>query len=183
MLSGANFLILDEPTNHLDMESKEILENALNAYSGTLLYVSHDRYFVNKTAHKILELQGTTFTEYLGNYDYYFEKKQEQAAVTENRTQETIKEIGSEGKTDWALQKKQQSQRRKLENQLAKCEERIAELEGEIASIDAEFSKEDVATNSARLNELTAKRKAAQQELDDCYETWEQLSEAAEESC
>jgi ATP-binding cassette subfamily F protein 3 len=181
MLSGANFLILDEPTNHLDMESKDILENALNAYPGTLLYVSHDRYFVNQTAHKILELSDGRFTEYLGNYDYYLEKKSQlPTEVHPENSGDGDKGLPSEGKADWEMQKKLQSQRRKLENQRSQCEEKIAGLEAEITSIDDMLSLEEVATNSARLNELLAQRQEKQKSLDDCYEVWEHLSEELE---
>lgn len=182
MLSGANFLILDEPTNHLDMESKEILENAINAYEGTVLYVSHDRYFVNQTADKILELENHQFSVYLGNYDYFIQKKTErmaqEKAVQDAQRGDTESISGqSEGKTDWKQQKKIQSEKRKVENRLAEVEDRIATCEEDLRQIEEEFAKDDVATNSAKLNELSQKQEKLQEELDALYESWEELSE------
>lgn len=182
MLSGANFLILDEPTNHLDMESKEILENAINAYEGTVLYVSHDRYFVNQTADKILELENHQFSVYLGNYDYFIQKKTErmaqEKAVQDAKRGDTESISGqSEGKTDWKQQKKIQSEKRKVENRLAEVEDRIASCEEDLRQIEEEFAKDDVATNSAKLNELSQKQEKLQEELDALYESWEELSE------
>ena len=182
MLSGANFLILDEPTNHLDMESKEILEKAINAYEGTVLYVSHDRYFVNQTADKILELAGQHFTVYLGNYDYYVEKKaqflqSQQETGDETKAGEDPVLGESEGKMDWKQQKKIQSEKRKVENRLAEVEDRIAVCEEDLRRIEEEFAKDDVATNSAKLNELSQRQEKIQKELDTLYESWEELSE------
>lgn len=181
MLSGANFLILDEPTNHLDMESKEILENAINAYEGTVLYVSHDRYFVNQTADKILELTNQQFSVYLGNYDYFVEKKAQsqetQNIVSQTTTSSEAEQVESEGKIDWKQQKKLQSEKRKVENRIAEIEEQISECEDTLAKIDGEFAKDDVATNSAKLNELSEKQSKVQAELDTLYAAWEQWSE------
>ena len=181
MLSGANFLILDEPTNHLDMESKEILENAINAYEGTVLYVSHDRYFVNQTADKILELTNQQFSVYLGNYDYFVEKKAQsqetQNIVSQTTTSSETEQVESEGKIDWKQQKKLQSEKRKVENRIAEIEEQISECEDTLAKIDEEFVKDDVATNSAKLNELSEKQSKVQAELDTLYVAWEQWSE------
>ncbi len=181
MLSGANFLILDEPTNHLDMESKEILENAINAYEGTVLYVSHDRYFVNQTADKILELTNQQFSVYLGNYDYFVEKKA-QSQETQNMFSQTTasseaEQVESEGKMDWKQQKKLQSEKRKVENRIAEIEEQISECEDILAQIEEEFAKDDVATNSAKLNELSEKQSKVQTKLDTLYASWEQWSE------
>ncbi len=176
MLSGANFLILDEPTNHLDMESKEILENALCAYTGTLLYVSHDRYFINKTAHRILELEQQHFENYFGNYEYYLEKKLQQATNTMDSFVPVVEE-DSQGKMDWVEQKKLQSKKRKIENRIKKIEEEIAELENKLAELDAEIGKEEVATNSAKLNEITTSQQTYQEQLDLLFQEWEQLSE------
>ncbi len=183
MLSEANFLILDEPTNHLDITSKEILEDAINDYEGTVLYVSHDRYFINRTAHRILELSGQTLTGYLGNYDYYLEKK------TESKTADTGKLPGAPGasdtpvissaKADWQAKKAAQAKQRKLENDLKKAEARIAELEQKIADIDALMSSDEVCRNSAKLGELSAEQEQIRKELDALYEEWERLSEMA----
>ena len=175
MLSEANFLILDEPTNHLDITSKEILESALNAYEGTVLYVSHDRYFINKTASRILELTHQEFVNYIGNYDYYLEKREiltpvsvlEAAAAEEVSTQ----------KLDWKQQKETQAQARKKENDLKKCEARIEELEQKSASLDTEMAKPENATNSAKLQELSKEKETVCNELEELYEKWEALSE------
>lgn len=178
MLSGANFLILDEPTNHLDMESKEILEHALTAYTGTLLYVSHDRYFINKTAHRILELEQCCFVGYPGNYEYYLEKKSQQSTATLTDDPHTdIKEEDSKGKLDWTEQKKLQSEKRKIENQIRKLEKEIAEIEDELVTLDEEICKEEVATNSAKLNEFTEKQQTLQKRLHTLYGEWETLAE------
>lgn len=179
MLSGANFLILDEPTNHLDMESKEILENALNHYSGTLLYVSHDRYFINKTAHRILELQDQQFVNYIGNYDYYLEKKTTMGDGTAQNHSDSwsgTKE-DSEGKLDWQQQKKLQSEKRKIENQLQKVEQEISEIEDKLLVLDEQLENPSVATNSAKLNEITAEQQGLQERLEELYSQWETLSE------
>lgn len=180
MLSEANFLILDEPTNHLDIASKEILEDALNNYEGTILYVSHDRYFINRTAHRILELNSRTLTGYLGNYDYYLEKK------TESMEADTGKKSGVSGsgtpaasaaKADWQAKKAAQAKQRKLENDLKKAESRIAQLEQKIADIDGEMASDGVCRNSVKLGELSAEQEKLKTELDSLYEEWEKLSE------
>ncbi len=185
MLSDANFLILDEPTNHLDITSKEILEQALNQYTGTVFFVSHDRYFINQTATRIIELTGETVVNYIGNYDYYLEKRE---ALTKIYVPDAQTEDGCEtaadaasmaeagAKIDWQKQKEEQARIRKLENGLKKVEERIAELEDAIAELDQAFSDPANATNSAKLNELSTKRSEYQAELDACYEEWERLS-------
>ena len=182
MLGNANFLILDEPTNHLDIASKEILEDALNSYEGTILYVSHDRYFINKTAHRILELTGNHFVNYVGNYDYYLEKKTQQSA-SHSQEQGSGKAQESAGKAltasaqDWKAKKEEAARIRKKENDLKKCEERIAKLEERIAAIDEEMSDPEVATKSLRLQELTKEQDELRQELEKKYEEWETLAE------
>lgn len=184
MLSDANFLILDEPTNHLDITSKEILENALNQYAGTVFFVSHDRYFINQTATRILELTGETIVNYIGNYDYYLEKHEEltRIYVSANKSNETEDQaVGQEEtvpdtKEDWQAKKAMQARLRKLENRLKKTEERIEGLEALIAQIDEECMKPENATNSAKLGELTKEQNGYRQELEQCYETWETLS-------
>lgn len=180
MLSDANFLILDEPTNHLDITSKEILEEALKSYTGTVLFVSHDRYFINQTATRILELTGETVVNYIGNYDYYLEKHDQMVALyvkkpeDEAQTEASVKETAQ--KVDWQTQKAEQARIRKIENALKKAEEKIAELEEKIASIDAECAKPEVAVNSAKLGELTKQQSEYQEELEKQYEVWEELS-------
>lgn len=179
MLSDANFLILDEPTNHLDITSKEILETALNQYTGTVFFVSHDRYFINQTATRIMELTGETVVNYIGNYDYYLEKHEEltrRYAVGEGQSENTGAEADSATKIDWQVQKAMQAKQRKLESALKKTEERIAELEDLIAAIDEECVKPENAVNSAKLGELTEQQAAYKSELESCYDTWEELS-------
>lgn len=179
MLSGANFLILDEPTNHLDMESKEILEKALNGYTGTLLYVSHDRYFINKTAKRVLALHNDHFENYLGNYDYYLQKFQESMDGTENTEvdKSLTTEPSSEGKKDWVNQKKLQSEKRKIQNQIDKIEQEIAEIEEKLESLNEDLMNPENASNSAKLNEISAQQEKLQSRLDECYQEWESLSE------
>lgn len=184
MLSEANFLILDEPTNHLDMVSKEILEQALNNYTGTVLFVSHDRYFINRTATRILELTGQMLVNYIGNYDYYLEKKEEltRVYVTERACAEA--ETGGNppetGKLDWQEQKKQQAMERKRKNDMEKSEQEIASLEEEKERLCAELSDPAVATNSAHLMELHTQITGIEERLDALYEVWEKLAEEQE---
>ncbi|MCI9200661.1 MAG: ABC-F family ATP-binding cassette domain-containing protein [Lachnospiraceae bacterium] len=178
MLSESNFLILDEPTNHLDIASKEILEDALNRYTGTILYVSHDRYFINRTASRILDLSGKTLTNYLGNYDYYTEKKQENiltlsaadvAAPSHNPEKETA------AKLSWKEQKEQQAKQRKKENEIKRIEEQIERLENRNAEIDGQMAKPDVCTNVAKLQELAKEKEGILTQLNDLMERWEIL--------
>lgn len=176
MLSNANFLILDEPTNHLDIMSKEILEDAINRYEGTVLYVSHDRYFINRTASRILELTGRTFVNYIGNYDYYLEKK-DILSVSLPAAQQTASAADSESKADWKQQKEEQARIRKRENDLKKCEERIEKLETRKQELEAEMAKPDVATNVVRLQEISTEQDAIGAELSGLYEVWETLAE------
>ena len=179
MLSDANFLILDEPTNHLDITSKEILEDALKNYTGTVFFVSHDRYFINQIATRVLELTGETIVNYVGNYDYYLDKRQQLNQIYVKKPEMTLTEPASnesEQKLDWQAQKAEAARIRKLENEQKKYENRIEELEGLIAKLDEDFAKPENATNSAKLNELTAKRNEYETELVDCMEKWEELS-------
>lgn len=206
MLSEANFLILDEPTNHLDITSKEILEDALTHYTGTVLYVSHDRYFINKTATRILELTGQTFINYLGNYDYYLEKKEEltrvytgqspsdSAAGTKSsgplsgltavsvagRMPAETEKTESTGKLDWKAQKEEQARIRKLQNDLKKTEESIHSLETREAEIDELLAKEEVYTDVPRLMSLNQEKEEISRKLEALYETWESLAEEQE---
>ena len=185
VLSNANFLILDEPTNHLDIMSKEILEDALNGYEGTILYVSHDRYFINRTAHRILDLTEGQFISYVGNYDYYLEKHDTvMAAIEANAPQNAdadsavaAKAAESEVKLDWKAQKEELARLRKKENDLKKCEEKIAELEARISEIDTEMSDPAIGTQVAKLQELTKEQAACQEQLEKLYEQWEELAE------
>lgn len=185
VLSNANFLILDEPTNHLDIMSKEILEDALNGYEGTILYVSHDRYFINRTAHRILDLTEGQFVSYVGNYDYYLEKHDTvMAAIEASAPQNTdadntaaAKAAESEVKLDWKAQKEEQARLRKKENDLKKCEEKIAELEARISEIDTEMSDPAIGTQVAKLQELSKEQTTCQEQLEKLYEQWEELAE------
>lgn len=177
MLSECNFLILDEPTNHLDIESKEILESALNNYEGTCFYISHDRYFVNKTAHRILELSDNTFCEYLGNYDYYLEKKEAKQAANIANKESCAKAELTESAKDYKAMKEIQAAKRKKENEIKKLEDKISDYENQISELDAIMSLPENATNSARLHELSDKQAALMEELDAMYEKWEELQE------
>ena len=188
MLSNANFLILDEPTNHLDIASKEILEDALNSYTGTVLYVSHDRYFINRTAHRILELTQSRFVNYVGNYDYYLEKREDhmkalekeltrQSSFTAASIPSPEKKGASTGAQDWKAKKEEQARLRKKENDLKKCEERIAFLENQIARIDAEMADPAVCTQMLKLQDLAKEQDTYKAELEQKYEEWETLAE------
>ena len=180
MLSEANFLILDEPTNHLDIASKEILEEALNSYTGTVLYVSHDRYFINQTATRILDLTNQSVVNYIGDYDYYLEKKEEltekYAPTAQEATEEAKEETSSEGKLTWQQQKEEQARKRKQENELKKVEKRIEELETRDKEIDDTLVLPDVCTNVGRCAELSREKDKIQEELEELYEKWEELA-------
>ncbi len=190
MLSEANFLILDEPTNHLDITSKEILEQALNDYTGTILYVSHDRYFINQTASRILELVNQTFVNYIGNYDYYLEKKEELTAkyapvssetsanskvTNPNTSSESQEPFGQ--KLSWQEQKEAQARERKRKNDLKKTEERIAVLEKRNQEIDELMTQEDIYSNSVKCQELAVEKSSNEEELETLYEQWADLAE------
>lgn len=186
MLSNANFLILDEPTNHLDMVSKEILENALNSYTGTVLYVSHDRYFINTTATRIIELVGQTTVNYIGNYDYYIEKKDAlTAAALAGKPADSSSAVSAaqknaqkeSAKADWKQSKEEQALLKKKKNELKKTEERITVIEDRLKSIEEESALPEVCTDTARLLELHKESTKLSEELDTLYEKWEELSE------
>lgn len=197
MLSEANFLILDEPTNHLDIMSKEILEDAINAYTGTVLYVSHDRYFINRTASRILDLNRCVLTNYLGNYDYYLEKKEEQLARIDAESgtgkaapntpfvkapadgtaaRNPAENAVSSTKSDWKAQKELLAAKRKRENDLKKCEERIETLENRNEEIETLMCAPDVCTNVAKLQELSREKEENEKELAELYVQWEALA-------
>ncbi len=183
MLSTANFLILDEPTNHLDISSKEILEQALNHYEGTVLYVSHDRYFINQTAHRILDLEDTKLVSYLGNYDYYLEKHGDiysTSLASQTSPTPSVSKESTEGKQSWQEQKEQQAKRRKLESSLKKAETDIEQLETKIEVLDTEMSKPEIATNVGKLAELSRERETFAEQLSILYEQWETYSEELE---
>ena len=176
MLSEANLLILDEPTNHLDITSKEILENALNNYTGTLLYVSHDRYFINRTADRILELNSEGLTEYLGNYDYYLEKKQEKntSAGSLKISSNNIKNEAAA--LDYKAQKAEAARIKKLNNDLNKLEDKIAQTEQAISDIDAWLNDSSNGTDTAGLIKKQKEKESLDEELLILYDKWEELS-------
>ena len=178
MLSEANLIILDEPTNHLDMTSKEILEHAINNYSGTVLYVSHDRYFINQTAHRILELTNTKLINYLGNYDYYEEKKEELTATFAPEIEkEKIEKTVSSNKQDYLERKAEAARIRKLKNDISKVEEKIKKYEDRLNELDELLEDPNVATNSAKLNEISKEQNEISEKLDSLMEEWEILSD------
>ncbi|HHX12496.1 MAG TPA: ABC-F family ATP-binding cassette domain-containing protein [Clostridiales bacterium] len=198
MLSEANLLILDEPTNHLDITSKEILENVINNYSGTVLYVSHDRYFINKTATRILDLTNNTLLNYIGNYDYYIEKKPDVEAAYLGKVAEAVN-VGtsprpgklpfsseannssatevSENKLSWQQQKEEQARQRKRQSDLKKTEEEISSLEARNEEIDDLLTKEEVYTDVPKLMELNMERKEIEASLEELLHLWEELAE------
>ena len=200
MLSDANFLLLDEPTNHLDITSKEILESALNRYTGTVLYVSHDRYFINRTATRILDLTGQSFVNYIGNYDYYLEKKEDvEAAFFAGRGSEAPKSAlgrpadagtgassstaasssasDTGAKLDWKAQKEDQARIRKRQNELKKTEDAIHQLETRDSEINELLALEEVYTDVSRLMELNKEKDSISEKLEKLYELWEALAE------
>lgn len=201
MLSEANLLILDEPTNHLDITSKEILENAINHYSGTVLYVSHDRYFINKTATRILDLTDQTLLNYIGNYDYYLEKKPEVEAAYLGKTATALnlptstkpgifpasfpsvaavsagQENDSENKLNWQQQKEEQARTRKRKNDLKKTEDEISQLEARNEEIDVLLTKEEIFTDVSKLIELNNEKKSIDTRLEELLVQWELLAE------
>ncbi len=178
MLSEANFLILDEPTNHLDIISKEILEDALNNYEGTVLYVSHDRYFINRTATRILELTNQKLVNYIGNYDYYLEKKEELTSIYAPEIQEEkAREKTSSTKLDWQQKKEEQARIRKRENELKKTEKAIEDLESRDKEIDEELAKQEIATDPSKCIPLSSEKAEIAQKLDELYEKWEELAQ------
>ncbi len=190
MLSEANFLILDEPTNHLDIMSKEILENAIKNYTGTVLYVSHDRYFINKTATKILDLTNGTLIPYLGNYDYYLEHKENMERIylqglgygttttnSPNKTTTLSFESESVGKQDWKQQKEEQAKQRKRQNDLKRMEAEIERLEARNEELDVLLADESVYTNHTKLLEVTKEKDSNTERLLELMEQWEQLAE------
>ncbi len=173
MLSNANFLILDEPTNHLDIMSKEILESALNRYTGTVLYVSHDRYFINKTAGRIIELSANTVTNYIGNYDYYLEKRD---ILAPKEIKAAKEEKSTAVKDDWKAQKEEQARIRKRQSDIAKIEKSIEKLEAENAGIDEQLALPEVYTDVPKLMKLNERKQQIGAELTKLYEEWETLS-------
>lgn len=184
MLSEANFLLLDEPTNHLDITSKEILEEALRNYAGTVFYVSHDRYFVEKTATRILELTHETILSYAGNYSYYLEQKEhaENAAFGADvpKSSGSASAPETESKLDWREQKEAQARKRKLQNRINQLEQTVERLESRITEIDELMASPEICTNSLRLNELGKERESAEEELLSAMTEWEEIQSKTE---
>ncbi len=179
MLSKANFLILDEPTNHLDIISKEILESAILNYEGTVLYVSHDRYFINQTADKVVDMSRTGALEYLGNYDYFVEKKKSLAITTSSTTMATSSSTeNTANKVDWQKQKEEQTKKRRIQTQITKLEEAISDAEEKIADIDASLCLEEIYSNYAKSSELMAEKESLNEKIASYYEEWEELSDS-----
>ena len=184
MLSKANFLLLDEPTNHLDILSKDVLENALNSFPGTICYVSHDRYFINKTATRILDLTGNRLLNYIGNYDYYIEKREavEGAAnLSVNNIEEKPAEV-SDSKQEWIENKNAQAQKKKITNALNKCEKEIEKIEEKLALIDEEFANPEISSNVGKLMELQKEKTALEEKLEKLMNEWEELTLSLEEN-
>ena len=191
MLSDANFLILDEPTNHLDIQGKEVLEEAIRNYEGTVLYVSHDRYFINQTATRILELFSNRFDNYIGNYDYYLEKKEDVRSYGDSLQKDTVQNTWVDpeelkkaqekeaAKQDWASQKEFAAKKRRWETSLKKAEEEIARLEEKITELST--AMEEVGSDAGRLMELHKEQEAAEASLQEQYAIWEESSLALEE--
>ena len=175
MLSNANLLILDEPTNHLDIVSKEILENALNSYTGTILYVSHDRYFINATATRIIELTNQNIVNYIGNYDYYLEKKDILGAkpITNNTSKSSSSAIS---KLNWQEEKVKQAQQKKIKNEIKRTEERMALIEAEIEELDNMYADPAISSDTAKLMEIHTRKEALSKELDELYDKWGELT-------
>ncbi|MEG1802193.1 MAG: ABC-F family ATP-binding cassette domain-containing protein [Lachnospiraceae bacterium] len=175
MLSDSNFLILDEPTNHLDINSKEILETALNNYTGTVLFVSHDRYFINQVASRVIELEDGVTTNYIGNYDYYLEKKEEAANAVRIEREQNKSHSPETNVTDWKKQKEESAALRKKENAIKKIEEEIADTEEKKNKLEEQLANPEIASNSGKLNELTAELNKEDRKLDELYQQWETL--------
>ena len=184
MLSKANFLLLDEPTNHLDILSKDVLESALNSFPGTICYVSHDRYFINKTATRILDLKGNRLLNYIGNYDYYIEKREavEGAAnLSNNNIEEKPAEV-SDSKQEWIENKNAQAQKKKITNALNKCEKEIEKIEEKLGLIDEEFANPEISSNVGKLMELQKEKTALEEKLEKLMNEWEELTLSLEEN-
>lgn len=178
LFGNPDILLLDEPTNHLDITSKEILEDALNNYEGTVLFVSHDRYFINKTATRILDLTGKRLINYIGNYDYYLEKKEAlEAALLDELPKEDQPLAASANKQDWQTKKEEQKELRKIQNELKRIEDEVAKLEEANAKLDEELANPEITANVGKLMELHKQKEANDERINTLLERWEELSE------
>lgn len=180
-MNKENFLILDEPTNHLDIDNKEVLENALIDYEGTLFFVSHDRYFINRIATKVIELSENGSKLYLGDYDYYLEKKQEEAEIAALLEEKTVIATVSTGKQNFQQSKEQQKALRNLQRKIEKIEEELATLDEEITAAETKMTEPLVLNDHVQLNELNQFIETAQQRQEHLMEEWETLSLELEE--
>ena len=181
MLSTANLIILDEPTNHLDITSKEILENAIREFKGTVIYVSHDRYFINQTATRILYLKDNKFYNYIGDYDYYLEKKSdvESSFIYATEEDDTVKSDDnseSDTKLNWKSAKEDRAKLKKRQNAIKRCEDKISILEKDLSDIEEEFLKEENQSDAVKLHALQLKKEEIEPELEELYSLWEELS-------
>ena len=179
MLEKNNLLVLDEPTNHLDITSKQVLEDALENYEGTIVFVSHDRYFINKIANKVLDITEDDYSIYLGNYDYYLEKR-EQELIAKKLKEEKTEEVQEKVVNDYVLGKEEKKRIRKLERTREELLEKIESLEEKVSSVNNELTKEEVYTDAIKVQEYNEKLRSLNQEIEDLNNTWLEIEEELE---
>lgn len=179
MLEKNNLLVLDEPTNHLDITSKQVLEDALENYEGTIVFVSHDRYFINKIANKVLDITGDDYSIYLGNYDYYLEKR-EQELIAKKLKEEKTDEVQEKVANDYALGKEEKKRIRKLERTREELLEKIELLEEKVTLVNNELTKEEVYTDAVKVQEYNEELRSLNQEIEDFNNTWLEIEEELE---
>ena len=179
MLEKNNLLVLDEPTNHLDITSKQVLEDALENYEGTIVFVSHDRYFINKIANKVLDITGDDYSIYLGNYDYYLEKR-EQELIAKKLKEEKTDEVQEKVANDYALGKEEKKRIRKLERTREELLEKIESLEEKVTLVNNELTKEEVYTDAIKVQEYNEELRSLNQEIEDLNNTWLEIEEELE---
>ena len=179
MLEKNNLLVLDEPTNHLDINSKQVLEDALENYEGTIVFVSHDRYFINKIANKVLDITGDDYSIYLGNYDYYLEKR-EQELIAKKLKEEKTDEVQEKVANDYVLGKEEKKRIRKLERTREELLEKIESLEEKVTLVNNELTKEEVYTDAIKVQEYNEELRSLNQEIEDLNNTWLEIEEELE---
>lgn len=179
MLEKNNLLVLDEPTNHLDITSKQVLEDALENYEGTIVFVSHDRYFINKIANKVLDITGDDYNIYLGNYDYYLEKR-EQELIAKKLKEEKTDEVQEKVANDYVLGKEEKKRIRKLERTCEELLEKIESLEEKVTLVNNELTKEEVYTDAIKVQEYNEELRSLNQEIEDLNNTWLEIEEELE---
>ena len=179
MLEKNNLLVLDEPTNHLDITSKQVLEDALENYEGTIVFVSHDRYFINKIANKVLDITGDDYSIYLGNYDYYLEKR-EQELIAKKLKEEKTDEVQEKVANDYVLGKEEKKRIRKLERTREELLEKIESLEEKVSLVNNELTKEEVYTDAIKVQEYNEELRSLNQEIEDLNNTWLEIEEELE---